>query len=158
MHFQAICAFSVALLTGSAAASGNPAIGEALAAHYKSGTPSSYQYALVDLNDDGISDAIVLIEDPGYCGSGGCNLAILRGVRGGFSYMSGSTTSRAPIRVLAETRNGWRSLSVTVAGSGSKPGEVLMRFNGRRYPLNPTLQPYATAADLLGGIELHFVR
>jgi hypothetical protein len=44
---------------------------------------------------------------------------------------------------------------VAVAGGGAKSGDVVMRFNGKRYPLNPTLQPYATAADIAGAKELN---
>jgi hypothetical protein len=136
------------------ALAGPPTLDAALAAHYKGSPPFSYKYALVDLNGDGVLDAVVLITDRFYCGSGGCNMAILRGTGDSFAYVSGSTISREPIRVLTESRHGWKSLSVAVAGGGVKSGDVVMRFNGKRYPLNPTMQPYATAADIAGAKEL----
>ena len=136
---------------------GTPEIDAALAAHFKGLVPSSYKYAIVDLNGDGIPDAVVLVTDLRYCGSGGCTLVILRGTGHAFSYVSGSTISRAPIRVLPNSHTGWRSLSVTVGGGGVAMGEVLMRFDGARYPLNPTLQPRVTTHDLSDSTTLKLV-
>lgn len=144
----------VAMASSVTVSAGAPAIDAALVAHYRLSTPRTYVYALTDLNGDGIPDAVVLVSDHAFCGSGGCNLAILRGTGQSFVYVSGSTISRAPIRVLREVRHGWKSLSVRVAGGGVKPGDVVMRFNGNRYPVNPTLQPYAKAVDLKGSVEL----
>ena len=118
--------------------------------------PSSYQFrfALVDLDGDGIPDAVVLMTDRDWCGSGGCVMRVLKGTKSGFTYVSGSTVSRAPIKALKETRHGWRSLSVLVAGGGAIPGEALMRFDGHRYPLNPSMQRYAKAKDLVDSTTL----
>src|SRR3954471_10399769 len=74
--------------------------------------PAAYEfeYALTDLNEDGIQDAVVLLTGRNDCGSGGCAMQVLKGTASGFVYQSGSTISRAPIRVLAERRGGWKSL------------------------------------------------
>ncbi len=42
--------------------------------------PSSYKfrYGLVDLNGDGIKDAIVYFTQQQYCGSGGCTMEIYK--------------------------------------------------------------------------------
>jgi len=147
--------FSAVMICGCPSVfAGTPAIDAALAAHYKHGAPKAYQYALVDLNGDAVPDAVVLISDPRYCGSGGCDLAILRGIGTSYQYVSGSIVSRVPMRVLKESRKGWKSLSVSVAGGGVKSGEVVLRFNGRHYPLNPTTQPHTRATDLEGSAEL----
>jgi hypothetical protein len=119
-------------------------------AHIPPVDPASYEFdfALADLNGDGIPDAIVLFKGPHNCGSGGCTLEILRGTKQGFEYISGSTISREPIQILAEKRFGWHSFAVSVSGSGAKPCNALMRFNGHKYPLNPSVAPCATPAQL----------
>jgi hypothetical protein len=88
----------------------------------KSDVLPSFKYALVNLNDDGIPDAIVLITDRFYCGSGGCSMLIARGTNNGFRLVSTSTISRSPIFVSSERRYGWHTLLVTVGGGGAKYG------------------------------------
>ena len=146
--------FFVLIPVAAALAGGNPEIDKVLKARY--GDTSAYEYAMADLNADAIPDALVLFTGPEWCGSGGCNMVVLRGAKDGFVFVSSSTITRQPVRVLKEARNGWRSLSVSVAGGGSDSGEVLMRFNGKRYPGNPTTQPRAKAADLRDAATLEF--
>jgi hypothetical protein len=110
-----------------------------------------FDFALVDLNDDGISDAIVLFKGPEDCGSGGCSLEVYRGTKRGFEFVSGSTISREPIQILPERRFGWHSFTVSVRGGGARACDAVMRYDGHRYPLNPSLAPCATPAQLQSG-------
>jgi hypothetical protein len=104
----------------------------------------SFQHALTDLNGDGRADAIVLLQGLTWCGSGGCTMLIFRGRKAGFTFVSGSTITRTPIRISADKTAGWKTLIVFSKGRG----DVLMRFNGTRYPLNPSSQPKAAPAQL----------
>jgi hypothetical protein len=124
------------------------ALEKAIKAWTKESTILTYKHAFVDLNDDGIDDAVVLITDNEYCGSGGCFFLVFRGIAGGFKHVSSSTITRAPILLLPEKKKGWHTLSVLIAGGGVEPGQVIMRFNGKKYPGNPSLQPKAKKNDL----------
>lgn len=99
----------------------------------------SFRHALADLNGDGRADAVVLLQGGEWCGSGGCNMLVFRGTKDGFTFVSGSTITSEPIRISAEKTAGWKTLIVYSKGRG----DVLMRFNGTRYPLNPSTQPKA---------------
>ena len=55
-----------------------------------------------------------------------------------------------PIRVTSEKRYGWKTLIVFSAGIGN----VLLRFNGSGYPLNPSTQPLATESQINAGSTL----
>lgn len=114
----------------------------------KETTAPTFKHAFADLNDDGRDDAVVLITDNQYCGSGGCSFVVFRGAGDGFQKLSSSTITRAPILLLPEKKNGWHTLSVFVAGGGAKSGQVLMRFNGTKYPSNPSTQPKAKKNNL----------
>ena len=110
--------------------------------------PDEYRVAMYDLNGDSIPDAIVFVTDRSYCGSGGCRVLVFKGNRHGFAFVSESTISREPIYVLPETTHGWHSLVVTAYGGGLPMKHALMRFDGKEYPLNPSLQLPVKPSDL----------
>lgn len=96
--------------------------------------------AAVDLNGDLLDDALVLLTGPWWCGSGGCTLLVLAGERDGMRLVSRITLVRGPLVASDSRTAGWRDLIVEVAGGGARPGRVALRFDGTRYPSNPTLQ------------------
>ena len=108
-----------------------------------------FSHAAVDLNGDAFADAVVMLLGGGWCGSGGCNLLVLRGVEGGYELVSASTVTREPVRVSPETVKGWRTLIVYSKGTG----DVLMPFDGARYPSNPSMQSPASA-DQVAAAEI----
>jgi hypothetical protein len=112
--------------------------------------PSSYEfkYALVDLNEDGIPDAVVYFTD--YCGSGGCIMRIYQGTRTGFEYVSGTLRVFPPILVLQTSVHGWKSLAVALREGGSG----VLNFNGKRYPLSPPDGHPARASSLKGAVAI----
>jgi hypothetical protein len=149
--------FVVTLGAGSPSRGGNvSALGDAVRGYSGSSSTPSFEYALADLNNDGIPDAVVLLTDPGWCGSGGCTMLILRGTVDRFTPVSKASVSNQPIKVSPERQNGWRTLLVWVAGGGIPPGFVLMRFDGRRYPFNPTLQPRAASKQVDAAATMAF--
>lgn len=109
----------------------------------KAGLPE-FDYALADLNSDGIDDAIVLLKGPAWCGSGGCTMLVFKGEQDDFKFISKSTITSEPIRVSPEKRRGWKELIVYTGGIG----DVVMHFNGEKYPFNPSVQPKATKAQV----------
>jgi hypothetical protein len=140
--------FAVALFGWSALASAaDPTpIQSAVAAAL--GRPVDFVHVTVALNQDSQSDAIVLVRDSGWCGSGGCVMLVFRGTPGAFTLVSRSTISSLPIRVLPTSRFGWKDLIVHSNGTG----DVVMRFDGTRYPSNPSLQPAPTPRQLHSAI------
>jgi hypothetical protein len=143
------------LVSATPALAGNvPALEKAIKEWAKESTAPTYKHAFADLNDDGVDDAVVLITDNQYCGSGGCSFVIFKGVSGGFKVVSSSTITREPILLLPEKKKGWHTLSLYVAGGGAKSGQVMMRFNGKRYPGNPSTRPKAMKNDLKDATSL----
>ena len=103
-----------------------------------------FRYASVSLNGDNEPDAVVLLTGPSWCGSGGCSLLVFRGIKGQFSLVSTSSVTLEPVRLTDERRNRWASLIVHSRGRG----EVLMRYDGKQYPGNPSRQPLASAGQI----------
>lgn len=96
-----------------------------------------YQYAFVDLNRDGLQDAVVLLRGANWCGTGGCTLLVFQGMSGNrFQPLSKMTVSDVPVYALNTQTQGWSDLSVYTRGLG----QVILQFNGQTYPSNPSLQ------------------
>lgn len=113
--------------------------------------PSTYKfkYALVDLNGDGINDAVVYLTGNNWCGSGGCTMRVMKGTKSGFVYLSGTLRVFTPIEVLTPKSHGWKSLAI-----GLRSGSLgVLKFNGQRYPLSPPDHP-APVSKLRGNIKL----
>ena len=97
---------------------------------------------LVDLNNDRQDEAIAYLTGNGWCGSGGCTMLILARHGDHWRVITKATLSRPPIRVLNTSSKGWRSIAVWVQGGGIQPGfEAELRFDGNRYPTNPSVPP-----------------
>jgi hypothetical protein len=100
--------------------------------------------AFVDLDGDGRLDALAYVISPNWCGSGGCSLYILHNEGAAYRLVTRTTVTRPPIRVLQGRTHGWRDVGVWVSGDGAASGyEAVLRFDGRRYPGNPTIQAKA---------------
>ncbi len=107
-----------------------------------------YLYARVDLNGDSKEEMIFLMNDFGYfCGNGGCNLLIFASDK---RLISNFTISNEPIYYSKNTTQGWNDLIISSEGRRS------IRFDGKYYPTNPTLEPIATEAQVRQAIRIVF--
>ncbi|GGE37390.1 hypothetical protein GCM10007421_09080 [Halopseudomonas oceani] len=115
----------------------------ALVAQFGEDIPE-HQRVLIDLNGDGFNDALIYAQGPDWCGSAGCTLFVYKGGAKGFSLLSRSTVVQLPLVVSAQRSAGWNDLIVHARGQG----QVVLRATAEGYPLNPSLQPSASAHDL----------
>jgi len=108
----------------------------------KDGAEDGYFPAFVDLNGDGEKEAIVYLVGQNWCGSGGCPTLVLAPKASSYRVVTRIFITRPPIRVLTTSSNGWRTLTVWVSGGGIQPGyEAELRFDGKTYPMNPSVPP-----------------
>ncbi|HTD23958.1 MAG TPA: hypothetical protein VK738_14975 [Terriglobales bacterium] len=122
------------------------------------GNPSSpserttrYAVAFADLRDNGTEEAIVYLIGPNWCGSGGCAALILAPSGSSFKVITKTSVTQLPILVLPEKTNGWHDLGVGVAGGASPGYEARLRYNGKKYPGNPTVLPAQRLSKKAGG-------
>ena len=102
---------------------------------------STYEVAYDDLNGDGQADALVLLNGLDWCGSGGCTMLIFKGKPSQeFEFLSKTTLVDSPVYSTAYVNNGWKQLLVY----SRKHGQVMLKFDGAGYPLNPSLLPVET--------------
>jgi hypothetical protein len=111
-----------------------------------------YDFAFVDLKDDGAYEVIVYFSGNSWCGSGGCTTLILAPDGSSYRVVTKITVARPPIRVLKMSSNGWHNISVRVRGGGIQPGyEAELKFNGTSYPANPSVPPAREVKEKLAG-------
>jgi hypothetical protein len=105
------------------------------------GPHDGYSVAYFDLNDDGTDEALVYLRSRSNCGSGGCAFYVLatRGER--WERVSGHTITNLPVRILATRHRGWRDISVRTRIDARTSYHAALPFDGRTYPLNPSMPP-----------------
>ena len=112
------------------------------AAPFEPSLPTEYRAELVDLNADGSKEALVLMLGSYWGGTGGQTMFIFKGGPNGFNFVSKMTGVRGPMQgslcVMKSKSNGWRDIAVRVSGGGAQQKYAAMKFDGRKYPLNPT--------------------
>ena len=141
---------AMVLLVASYPAAGSYTASLAAAAVSVLGKGADFSHALVDLNRDSHPDAIVLARGPKWCGSGGCVMLIFKGTPRGYVLVSRSTITAPPISLLPSSHLGWTDLIVHSNGTG----DVVLRFDGSRYPHNPSLAPAATPQQKRSAVEI----
>ncbi|HSM53982.1 MAG TPA: hypothetical protein VK839_07375 [Erythrobacter sp.] len=124
-----------------ASASRDEDIRHFLAQEYADYLPLSYAVAWTDLDSDGTDEAIVHVVSPMLCGSGGCNTLVLASAGPMWRKVGDISVSRTPIAVMESSNNGWKDIAVAIAGGGGPSGSALLKFDGTKYPSNPTVPP-----------------
>ncbi len=98
----------------------------------------SAKVAWVDLNGDGLDDAVISLAGPDWCGSGGCTVLVFEQMDpldaeefGRFRPAAEISLVGGPIMVV-RGRGYWSDLVVT-----SPQGPRRLRFDGETYPMSP---------------------
>jgi hypothetical protein len=110
-----------------------------------SGAPahSIYSFRRYDLNDDGLRDALVILQNPyGYwCGLYGCSMLVMQAEEDSFKLVNAVQPVREPLYVSEGKTNGWKDLIIHVSGRWSETKDVALQFDGSAYPANPSDLP-----------------
>lgn len=95
-----------------------------------------------DLNGDGINEILVGLVGPYFCGSGGCTQFVLDHEGNVVTVFS---VADYPVIISADKSKGWNDLIIF---SGGKNRTV--KFDGTKYPSNPSVQPALETAPADG--------
>lgn len=94
-----------------------------------------------DLNGDGVDDALVYLNAPSWCGSGGCTVLVFEAVTGDeaiaelgpFRAAAEISLMHGPVVVAQTQHEGWADL-VVEQRDGTR---VALQFDGETYPTSP---------------------
>ena len=90
--------------------------------------------------------ALVYLVGMNWCGTGGCNLLILRPAAAGWQQVGNVSRVSNPVRLLTTSTNGLPDIGVTVSGGGGPAAyEAKVAFDGRSYPRFPADEPLTGA-------------
>lgn len=110
-----------------------------------------YSYNRVDLNGDGLNDAVVYLTGSHFCGaSPGCTIGIFQGVSDGYRQVATYLIAVPPLAILNTTTNGWQDLVINhYDPSQHESVETLYRFDGTDYQRIGRVNPDSISVDLL---------
>ncbi|GAO42603.1 hypothetical protein FPE01S_01_16180 [Flavihumibacter petaseus NBRC 106054] len=91
-----------------------------------------------DLNNDGKSEILVGLSGSYFCGSGGCTILVLSSEGKPISTI---TVTEPPLIIASTNTNGWKDLFLQSRGKWH-----LARYDGKKYPSNPSVLPVAKEA------------
>lgn len=99
-------------------------------------------YSEYDLNQDGKNEIFIGLTGGYFCGSGGCTVLLLDSNR---DLITKFTVADYPFTVLSSTTNNWKDLIVRSRGK-----QHILKFNGKAYPSNPSIQPEFSEKSIQG--------
>ena len=108
---------------------------------------TAYYYYYVDLNDDGVTDALVLAVGPYTSGSGGSTLFWLSPDQNRHWQLRQKwTLVHTPVLLTGNDVNGYKGIVVRRAGGGATPAWILLIYqNGQYTTVNDgIILPFAT--------------
>lgn len=138
--FSTLGATGVAMTKVDSSASGDSAAVYALYAGdvaiskgmFPKETSYTMHMAFVDLNEDGVSEAIVYENLPGFCGVLGCPFDIYQKQAGMWSKIF-STIVQGEVGLLNVYVNSYRSLLLTSSTGSSQSSAVTYAWDGKKY-------------------------
>jgi hypothetical protein len=119
---------------------------------------SRYEITRIDLDGDGRREGLVHLVAPYsyWCNQFGCTVSVFKAHNNSFTNISEIYPIRGPIIVHKSKTNGWKDLIVRVQGQSlfEKSKNVVLKFNGKGYPLAPYSAPEIYAFNKKAAVQI----
>ncbi|GAA0742432.1 hypothetical protein [Clostridium oceanicum] len=113
-----------------------------------------YYYNKVDLNGDGKKEIFAYLVGPFVCGSGGCSAAIFEEKLGEYKLLSRFSLVNNPVIISNNKTKGYKDIIMNVSGGGVESFFALLKYNGTKYPSNPSIEPKVEPCTKVEGIAI----
>ncbi|MCA1054435.1 hypothetical protein LCM10_05510 [Rossellomorea aquimaris] len=110
-----------------------------------------YYYNRIDLDGDGRLELFVYIVGSYLCGTGGCSAAIFKEKRGDYVLVSRFSLVNNPVIISDNKTNGYHDIIMNVYGGGIEPFFAQLRYDGKTYPGNPSMQSRLEPGSVIRG-------
>lgn len=100
---------------------------------------SRYDFTRVDLNDDGLMDALVHMKAPygHWCNPNGCTVIVLLAHHTSFQIAGNISPVRAPLYLANTKTHGLRDIITHHSGGIGNARNIKLEYDGRTYPHDP---------------------
>lgn len=113
-----------------------------------------YYYNYIDLNNDQHPEIFVYLIGSYVSGSGGSTALIFEDNNAEYKLLSQFSLVHNPIIISDDQTNGWKDLIMYVSGGGITPFYSHIKFDGNRYPENPSIQQPVQAGKVVNGVAI----
>lgn len=113
-----------------------------------------YYYNKIDLNGDEAPETFVYVVGSILSGTGGDTAFIFAGQEDDYKLVSDIALVQNPVIVSTDKTNGWNDLIMRVAGGGIEPFYAQLKFDGEKYPQNPSDQPEVEEDTVIEGTAI----
>lgn len=120
----------------------------------KNDGPLAYYYNKIDLNGDKKPETFVYLSGSSVSGTGGSTALIFEDDKDAYKLVSRFTLVQNPIVVSNSKTNGWNDLIMYVSGGGIEPFYSQIKFDGNKYPSNPSVQPEVKSGTIIKGTAI----
>ena len=107
-----------------------------------------YYYNKVDLNGDGKEEIFAVLYGSYVAGTGGGTGLLFDK---DYNLVSNFTLVKPPMIISENKTNGWNDILMYVSGGGIESFYAQMKFDGKTYPLNPSVQPEVKSGTKIEG-------
>lgn len=113
-----------------------------------------YYYNKVDLNEDGNPEIFAYLVGLPVCGTGGCSAAIFKQENEKYTLLSRFTLVNNPVIISNSKTKGYRDIIMHVYGGGIESFFAWIKYDGKTYPSNPSIQPKVMPGTKVNGIAI----
>lgn len=111
-----------------------------------------YYYNNVDLNGDDKKEIFVYLIGEYVSGTGGSTALIIESEN--YNVISDFTLVNNPIIISDEKTNMWNDIVMRVSGGGAEPSYVQIKFDGEKYPSNPSILSKIEENSIVEGLGI----
>lgn len=113
-----------------------------------------YYYNKIDIDGDSKLEIFVYLVGSLFSGTGGSSAAIFKVHGEEYKLVSKFTLVNNPIVISSNKTNGWNDIIMYVSGGGANSGYVELKFDGNKYPSNPSIEPKFKSGKKVNGTAI----
>lgn len=101
---------------------------------------TKYCYNFIDINNDGKNELFVELYGKYVSGTGGNTALIFENKNGRYKLLQRFSVVHNPVIISDKKTNGFNDIIMYVCGGGAECGYAVLKYDGKNYPSNPSVE------------------